>query len=640
MNSAPSPEPQSALTRALNWVEGVSLLKVTGILAVLIVLLVTILMLQRVREAESEYRLAVAQIEQIQAIASSDDIYSLTREDMNWLEGEFATLQERIDNIEDLSNLPLGLTGAMANTPWVSDRYDAMMETLEVGRMMAESGQVIAQVGEEALDALDETGIRYQEGQSGETWLEVLHRREDELNEALDKMDDAISQRAMIDESKLPERILNRLYQIDAVIEEFSNQRELANDLPLAFTALGAEETVRYLALFQNPAETRPTGGFIGTIAFVELERGQILEYTFHDVYEISRDYAEHVDVGVIPPWAIAEYVRPDYLQFQDANWWADFPVSAELIREMTSDAGWGHVDSVVAVQPDTITDLLSITGPVSVDVDGEMRTVDRDNLLEESERQRRLQREGEATQSDHKEVISLIGEVILEQLAEGDREEMIDAAFLMFDALDRRDMQVYHSDDAITAFLQERNWAGLLKPDEDVPTIAPIMANITGLKTSLVMQPSLELELLEPDSAGVIEGILTLSLEHLGAEEGDPFYEGFQRWWVDLLLPGGASVVDTNPNPAPDPEASNGGAYVVNLPVADVKQIGVRFTAPATNELLLRRQPGLVTMDVQILAPGCDDVLEFGLTQDVVVNLEDSCPAVQIEDDDWIDRS
>src|SRR5699024_4654044 len=118
------------------------------------------------------------------------------------------------------------------------------------------------------------------------------------------------------------------------------------------------------------------------------------------------------------------EYVREDDLQIQDANWWSHFPNSAELLLEMVSAAGWETMDGVVAVQPETIQDLISVSGSISVDVDGEERQITSENLLEESERQRRVQREGGEAETEHKEVIELISEILIDQLAEGDRDD------------------------------------------------------------------------------------------------------------------------------------------------------------------------------------------------------------------------
>lgn len=616
-------------------IASLTILRVCAVLVVVIILLAAAIGIQRYRQAQSEYQEAVRQVDEIQALAESDDVYALTTDDMAWLEDEFVTLEGRIDHLRELADLPLGMDRLVGDTPWVSQRYGAAMETLEVGAILAESGRMISNIGEEAMAALDDTGIRASSDSDRDTWLDVLQRRESELNEALDKMDEAEVLREEIDEEYLPDGIQGRLQQFDQVLERFSEQRQLADDLPLAFEALGANDPVRYLVLFQNPAETRPTGGFVGTVALVEIHRGQILEYTFHDIYELSRDYQANADDAIDSPWALAEYVRPGALQVQDANWWAHFPDTAQVLMKMVHDAGWAEVDSVVAAQPEAISELLRTTGPITVDVDGDEREVTADNLLDEAERQRRLQREGETTDTGHKEVISLIGEVLLEHLSKGNRDDMIDAAFLIFDALDRRDMQAYHSNDDVQGFLEERTWAGALQPEPGIPTLATVFANVTGLKTSLVMQPEMHLELLQPDTEGVTEAMLTISLRHFGDEQADPFYEGFQRWWLDVVLPEGANLVDTSTEPAPDPGASDGGAYIVDLDVGEQQEIAVRFTMPQTEQLLIRRQPGLRTMVGTVDQHGCAEPVSFELERDAVVALTEECPVVEQSEDD-----
>ena len=50
----------------------------------------------------------------------------------------------------------------------------------------------------------------------------------------------------------------------------------LALDLAALFNALGGPAPSRYLLVFQNPAELRPTGGFPGTMALVTLNQGEL----------------------------------------------------------------------------------------------------------------------------------------------------------------------------------------------------------------------------------------------------------------------------------------------------------------------------------------------------------------------------
>jgi hypothetical protein len=584
----------------------------------------------RAQEADTEYEEAIEQIDKIQEYLADQELYELTPDDLEWLEDEFVILSERIDRMEDLSSLPLGL-GHVAE--FGSARYRSTMQMLDVAKLLADSGQIIANVGNESMTALEHTGIRHDPDSDGETWLEVIQRRDSELEDALAIMHEALEKRTEIDESELPGRVQGNLWKIDDMIDRVEGQLELAEQRPMAYQALGGDETRRYLILFQNPAELRPTGGFVGTIAELEVASGQIQSYEFQDVYDISQAYNAS-DHQVEPPRGIARFVRDDKLQFQDANWWVNFPDSAELLLEMADAAGWDEFDGVAAVQPETIQDMIAITGPITVEVDGEDRDITADNLHEEAERQRRIQREGESSETAHKEVIEIIGEVLIDQLSLGDRDDLIPAVLMLFDRLDQRDMQAFHTDAEVQTFLEKRNWAGLREPEPGTPTLSVALANVTGLKTSLAMQPTLHLEIEEP-SGGLVEAELTLSLEHSGAEGGDPFYEGFQRYWVDVALPSGSELIDSEGRSADDPDASNGGAYIVNLDVGETQHISVQFTMPAESELVLRRQPGLVTTQMVIERAGCDETLDIWLDRDHTLLFDGSCPAILQEEDE-----
>lgn len=628
-------EPTSGNTSLADQISRLSAWKLLVALLLIALVLLSLVAVQRARAVQSEYRAAVEQVAGIHEVAHREDIYALSAEDMSWLQAEFALLEERIDEIDRLGELPLGFERQLGGLPWIEPRYRAGTDTLELGRTLAQSGGTIAGIGGEAISALDGAGVRHDPASDADTWLDVIVEREDDLDRSLDQIDQAMQVRDGINEQFLPQRIVERLNQIDEVMEQFSDQLELADDLPLAYEALGAGEPRRYLVLFQNPAELRPTGGFVGTIAELELHRGQISHYEFQDVYHLSDDYGEQTEHRVRAPWAIREYIRSDHLQFQDANWSADFPVSAELLIEMAEAAGWSELDGVVSVQPETIEDLISVIGSITVEVDGDQREITSGNLHDEAERQRRIIREGGEAETDHKEVIELISENLVDELSSGDQQDLIDSVFLLFDRFDNRDMQVFHQDDDVQAFLEDLNWAGLRKPEPGTPTLFAVFANITGLKTSLVMQPDIHLEILESDSAGVTEAILTIGLGHLGAEEGDPFYEGFQRWWLDVLLPSGSAVVGTVPDTSADPDASNGGSYVVNLPVGEREGISVRFSMPETDRLLIRRQPGLVTLEGAIDIESCNESVEFRGEQDVVLLLDRACPVVEHDEPD-----
>ena len=129
---------------------------------------------------------------------------------------------------------------------------------------------------------------------------------------------------------------------------------------------LGWDGPRRYLVLTQDPAELRPTGGFIGSYGIIAFDRGRITERRFEDV-------APGLPVG-LPAHRAAAGAR-DYLlgpkqpwQFADANWSPDFPTSAQdALRLYTNESGDTDIDGVLGITTYTIDELLKVTGPITV---------------------------------------------------------------------------------------------------------------------------------------------------------------------------------------------------------------------------------------------------------------------------------
>jgi hypothetical protein len=130
---------------------------------------------------------------------------------------------------------------------------------------------------------------------------------------------------------------------------------------------LGMNGPRRYLVLAEDPAELRPTGGFIGTYGLVTFDKGRMTERKFQNVAALDLQpglpYVEppsglknHL-LGTKYPWQLA-----------DANWSPDFPTSAqEALKLYTLESGDSQVDGVIALDTYGIDLVLGVTGPVKV---------------------------------------------------------------------------------------------------------------------------------------------------------------------------------------------------------------------------------------------------------------------------------
>ncbi len=154
----------------------------------------------------------------------------------------------------------------------------------------------------------------------------------------------------------LPSELKSTLNELISVLDELKKR------VPAVLSMLGDRYPHRYLILFQNNAESRPTGGFIGSFMIVDVNDGFITNADFHDVY----DFDGQLNVHVPAPEEIAELTTN--WRMRDSNYSPDFSVSAKKAAWFLEKEGGPGVDTVIAINQSLLGDLLGITGPVSVE--------------------------------------------------------------------------------------------------------------------------------------------------------------------------------------------------------------------------------------------------------------------------------
>jgi hypothetical protein len=139
---------------------------------------------------------------------------------------------------------------------------------------------------------------------------------------------------------------------------------EAAQFLP---SFLGWDRPKRYLVLPQDPAELRPTGGYIGQYGIVVFDRGRIVEKTFHDISVLDgRSGLPYVE----PPAPLLDHLHGPTQSWRlaDANWSPDFPSAARQAEFFYRiEAQDQPIDGVIGLTTYAIDELLGLTGPIYV---------------------------------------------------------------------------------------------------------------------------------------------------------------------------------------------------------------------------------------------------------------------------------
>ncbi|HEX3722218.1 MAG TPA: hypothetical protein VHV31_05475, partial [Nitrolancea sp.] len=190
-------------------------------------------------------------------------------------------------------------------------------------------------------------------------------------------------------------------------------------------------------------------------------------------------------------------------------------------------------------------------------------------------------------------------------------------------------DLQIYSADPSVQAILAQRSWTGSLIPDPAIPTLSLTYANVAFGKSSELMHSIDNISIGAPVN-GMSLVHLEVTLDHTGSPKDDPFYEGFQRWWIDVNLPNGSTFIDSDHDTVTNPDEPNGGSYEVPLASGTEASLSIDFWMPANSELLIRRQAGLTPTQVTVTQTTCTATQKAStLNTDLLVKLGATCPYV-----------
>lgn len=168
-----------------------------------------------------------------------------------------------------------------------------------------------------------------------------------------------------IDTSGTVSQVTDAVDQLVDVLGGASAQVDVvARAVDLAPGMLGADGPRDYLVLFQNNAELRATGGIPGAVALLRVEDGKISL-----VQQASSGDFPRADSPVLPlpveTQGLYGAITGQYIQ--DVNLTPQFPLSAQLAREMWKRQFGTEVDGVLSIDPVALSYLLTATGPVTL---------------------------------------------------------------------------------------------------------------------------------------------------------------------------------------------------------------------------------------------------------------------------------
>jgi len=296
---------------------------------------------------------------------------------------------------------------------------------------------------------------------------------------------------------------------------------------------LGSEYKRRYLFVFQNNNEIRPTGGFLGSFALVDIDRGQIknIEIPEGGTYDMQGSQL----ASVVSPYQL-HIVNPRW-EMQDANWFPDFSASAKKIKWFYEQAGGPTVDGVIAVNASLIPEILKITG--SIDLPALGQTFSAANFVDEL--QKAIDNEKMVGDKKPKKILGEIAPKLLEKIFALRGEGTLRLAEALKIGLRQKEVQFYFNDPAFQEKFSTYGWTGQML-DTSRDYLAVINANIGGGKTDAFIEQKINL-VSDIYANGEIINTLSITRKHTG-KINDPFGKVSNLDFVRAYVPEGSQLI------------------------------------------------------------------------------------------------
>lgn len=306
-------------------------------------------------------------------------------------------------------------------------------------------------------------------------------------------------------------------------------------DLSKTFnTIFGGDSFRRYLLVFQNEHEIRPTGGFMGSFAVIDVQKGKILNIDLPGggTYDLRGQLTEFVK----PP--LPFQLLNNRWEFQDANWFPDWKASAEKIGWFYEHGRGSTVDGVIAINSSVLERVLRVLGPLQAN----HLIFSEENVVESL--QYEVEEGYDKDTEQPKEILAVMLSNLLEDLKNINPSSIMSLLTEAHDALVKKEILVYMADDGAQDKLRSFGWTGELTavgPAQDYLNI--VNTNIQGQKSDAKIEQKIIHEAVVDDNRNIIDTVI-VERSH-GGELGEMFYGSANIDYVRVYVPEGALLIE-----------------------------------------------------------------------------------------------
>lgn len=418
-------------------------------------------------------------------------------------------------------------------------------KNIQASLNLLDAGENIAQAGENLslsiYSLMDDFSISKDITESTLQKISVLR---ESFNFIIPKIAQAKEEIINIDMDGLTASNKNAIYSVQKTLPDIEEKlQDLSTLTDATLHVLGYDYWQRYLILFENSNEMRATGGFLGSYALIDIDKGKIknIEIPRGGSYDLQGDLL-----------ALVESPKPLHIinpvwEFQDSNWWPDFPTSAKKINWFYQKSLGPSVHGIVAITSNFMEDVLGVIGPIKMEK--YQRMITSDNFVDET--QKIVELEYDKIENKPKQFIADMAPEVIQKISELDQGSQENLFNVLYKGLKEKQILLFSFYENIQAIIEDLEWGGVQAKDVSGDYLSVIHTNIAGNKTDGVITDDIE-QFIDVSEDGSIIDTITITRSHNGIK-GDLFTGVQNNDYIRIYVPEGSTLISAEGFMGPD---------------------------------------------------------------------------------------
>lgn len=522
------------------------------------------------------------------------------------------------------------------NLPFAGNYISDGEHMFKAGLYSLEAGEIMAKSVEPYADLLGLKGKGTFTGGTTEdriaTAIATLEKVTPQIDTVAEKLKLVKSEMDQVDPKRYPQSIKGKpvremVTQAKSIIDQASllldEARPLVKVLP---KHMGQPKEIKYLVIFQNDAEIRPTGGFMTAYAVLRIEKGKINLDTADDIYKLDSTVTKNVK----PPQAIKDYLNESVWHLRNTNFSPDFPTSMKNFYSLYQTSPERKtIAGIITMDTQLLVKIMEVIGPVSAygTTFGTQKVPQCDCPQIIWELEKYADEPVQYIKKDRKDIIGVLLQSLMQKTMKAPKNLWGPLFTAGFTAMQEKHLLVYLFDEGAQKGVEALGMGGVIKTfTGDYLHIND--ANLGGAKSNLYVTQSVKQEVtIKPDGT---ETSLTIEYRHPRRADNCSLerksgvcLSGILRDYLRIYLPKGSIVTETRGFEIKgttyedlDKTVVDGFFTVVPLGLA---RIQIKYKTPTvfTKEYrsLIQKQPGTAGNHYTVTVNG--KATEFDLLQD-----------------------